>query len=93
MAAIAMRMVVLIGPVDSCFFLVVRLDDSLRLPIGILPDLCMIIGCAMYTDDQSGINNPNVFGSWPPYRWVFDFFCQIYSWASHKVPWKLGSRV
>ena len=34
-------------------------------PIGISPDLCMIIERAMYTDDQSGTNNPNVFGSWP----------------------------
>ena len=31
----------------------------LRRPIGILPDLRTIIGCAMYTDDQSGNNNPN----------------------------------
>ena len=44
-----MRMVVLIGSDDSCFFVVVRLEDSPESSHCILPDLCTIIERAMYT--------------------------------------------
>ena len=50
-AATAMRMVVSGGAVDSwslSLFSAPRIP--LRRPIGILPDLCTIIECAMYTD-------------------------------------------
>ena len=55
-----MRMVVLIGPFDFCSLLLFAPRIPLRRPIGILPDLCTIIERAMYTDDQSGNNDPNV---------------------------------
>ena len=70
-AAIVMQMVVLIGTVDSCSLSSFASQIPLRRPTGILLDLCMIIERAMYTDDQSGNNNPNVFGSWPPHSTLF----------------------
>ena len=66
-----MRMVVLIGSDDPCFLSLFASRIHLHRPIGILSDLCTIIERAMYTDNQSGNNNPNVFGSWPPYRGLF----------------------
>ena len=44
------------GRFDRCrhflFIVVVRPTDSLRRPIGMLPDLCTIIEYAMYTDSN-----------------------------------------
>ena len=71
MASNAMRMVVLFGPFDSCALLLLAPRIPLCRPIGMLSDLCTIIEHAMYTDDQSGNDNPNVFGSWPPYSTCF----------------------
>ena len=48
------------GRFDRCrhflFIVVVRPTDSLRSPIGMLPDLCTIIERAMYTDDHPNYN-------------------------------------
>ena len=50
-ASIAMRMVVLFGPFDSCSLLLFAPRIPLCHPIGMLSDLCTIIECAMCTDD------------------------------------------
>ena len=68
----------LIDASTSCSWSLFAPRIPLHRPIGMLPDLCTIIECAMYTDDQSGNDNPNVFGSWPPYSTLFYEFCQFY---------------